>query len=280
MSTDRAPNLPPGPFRVEQLSPGDHYELSNGNAIRCSPAGGSGARGTIAAARVIDSDPAVESAGIDAGFQLGPKTLRAPDVSVGVPDRPGWVKGVPPLAVEIADRGQDEAELQEKIAQLLEAGTQVVWVVRMQPPRHVEVHRVDVPVARAYVGQLLTAPGILKNPIPVEALWDREVAHEVTFHNLLERRGIESLEHLREQALEEGRQEGRQEGRIEGDVEATGRLLELARATLRKAAADRRLALSPAAEAAIAHCTELPTLMAWSLAIGGGTLPPPLTASA
>ena len=202
MSTERPTYFPSGPFRVEQLSPGDHYELSNGNPIRCSPTGGSGARGTIAAARVIDSDPAVESAGVRAGFQFGPKTLRAPDVSVGVPDLPGWVKGVPPLAVEIADRGQDEAELQEKIGQLLEAGTQVVWVVRMQPPRHVEVHRVGAPMGRAYVGQMLTAPGILKNPIPVAALWDRKVAHEVTLHNLLERRGIESLERLREDNLD------------------------------------------------------------------------------
>ncbi len=193
----------PGPFTADQLRPGDRYELSNGHAIWCAPTGGSGARSAIAAGQVIDSDPAVQSAGIDAGFTTGPKQLRAPDVSVGVPDEAGWISGVPPLAIEIADRGQDEAELRAKVTELLAAGTRLIWVVRMRPPRHVEIHEPGKPRRTAGVGDLLHAPGILQNPVPVESLWDREVAHDVTLRNLLQRRGFDSLEAVAAQGREE-----------------------------------------------------------------------------
>jgi hypothetical protein len=38
-----------------------------------------------------------------------------------------------------------------------------------------------------YPGGTLAAPGILKNTVPVEALYDREAAHRQTFRNLLRR---------------------------------------------------------------------------------------------
>lgn len=179
---------------------------------------------------------------------------------------------MPPLAVEIADRGQDENDLQVKIAEFLAAGTQVIWVVRLQPPRHVEVHRPGKSMVRAGVGELLSAPGILKNPIPVEALWDRDVAHDITFQNLLERRGIESLDRIRDEAREEGRQEG--------DEHATRRLLDTARATLRRAIAGQGLPLSVHADAAISSCADLATLMNWSMAIASGAIPDALAPGA
>ena len=65
--------------------------------------------------RVLGSDPDVSEGGVEAGHQLTDDTLRSPDVSVGnVPRRPGWVQGAPPLAVEIASAGQDEAELDSR----------------------------------------------------------------------------------------------------------------------------------------------------------------------
>src|SRR5690606_20834455 len=98
-----------GPFVVDQVREGDRYELSRGHPFYCAPTGGDGARGTGTGFLVLATDPDVEEAGIDAGYALDENTLRAPDVSVGnVPDRPGWVKGVPPLAVEYAGTGQDE----------------------------------------------------------------------------------------------------------------------------------------------------------------------------
>jgi len=50
------------------------------------------------------------------------------------------------------------------------------------------------PVQLYRPGQRLEAPGVLKNPVPVEALYDRDAAHEVTLRNLLQRRGYSDLE--------------------------------------------------------------------------------------
>jgi predicted transposase YdaD len=65
-------------------------------------------------------------------------------------------------------------------------------------------------------GEALLAPGVLKNPVLVEALYDREAAHEATLRNLLQRRGYEDIEAVREEGRDEGRKEGRNEGRKEG----------------------------------------------------------------
>ncbi len=95
-----------GPFRAEQLRSGDPYELSRGHAIYCTPASGRGSRANLLGGQVLGTDPDVESAGVDTGFSPSPDTLRAPDVAIGnVADKPGWVPGVPPLAVEYADTG-------------------------------------------------------------------------------------------------------------------------------------------------------------------------------
>ncbi|MFN7135140.1 MAG: right-handed parallel beta-helix repeat-containing protein, partial [Myxococcales bacterium] len=121
-----------GPFHAAQIAPGSRYELSDGHAILCMPTGGRGSRSNLVGASVLETDPAVASAGVDTGFSPTPKTLRAPDVAVGnVPDAPGWTNVAPPLAVEYADTGQDEEELQARIRDLLAHGTRYVWVVRL-----------------------------------------------------------------------------------------------------------------------------------------------------
>ncbi|MEO1087035.1 MAG: hypothetical protein AAFY88_22595, partial [Acidobacteriota bacterium] len=104
-----------GPYTADQIRSGDPYELSEGEAVYCLPTGGRGSRANALGAAVVSSDPDVESVGVDSGFSPEPGTLRAPDVAVGVSDGPGWTAGVPPLAIEYADRGQDEDELQAKI---------------------------------------------------------------------------------------------------------------------------------------------------------------------
>jgi hypothetical protein len=147
---------------------------------------------------VLASDPAVQDVGFGVGFSPSPEILRAPDLSVGeIPDQPGWVQGVPPLAVEYADTGQDEADLQIKIRELFAAGTRHVWVVRLTGPRRVEVHQPGQGMRIANPGEQLTAPGILANAVPVEALYDREAADRVIFRNLLQREGYGSLEEIR-----------------------------------------------------------------------------------
>lgn len=276
--------LAPGPFRADQLRSGDPYELSNGHPIQCLPTGGRGSRANLIGAALLDSDPAVESAGVDTGFALTPGTLRAPDVAVGnVADAPGWVKDqAPPLAVEYADSGQDEAELAARIADLLAGGTRLLWVVRLVGPQRVEVHAPGVPMRLAYPGERLEAPGILQNPVPVAALFDRTAAHEVTLRNLLQRKGYRDLEQVQEEARArgeeagrvQGKAEGRAEGRTEGQTEgkAEGELAAL-RDALLLVLAQRGLVLTPRERTAIADCTDAGRLRQWlgQAAVAAGT---------
>lgn len=222
--SDKHPRTGRGPFHADQLKSGDPYELSDGHAIYCAPTGGDGSRRIGTGFAVIDTDPGVSEAGVDTGYSPAPGTLWAPDIAVGnVADTAGWVPGVPPLAVEYAGSGQDEDALQEKIADLLARGTQWVWVVRLAMPRHVEVHAPGKTMERLGVGQQLRAPGVLRNPIAVEALLDRDAAHEATLRNLLQRHGYASLDELREQGIQQGREQGIQQGREQGRAEALRR---------------------------------------------------------
>jgi hypothetical protein len=110
--------------------------------------------------------------------------------------------------------GQDEDELRDKIRTLLMAGTRCVWAVRLTGLRRVEVHEPKVPHYLAYPGQFLEAPGVLRNPVPVEALYDPQAAHKAALRHLLQRRGYADLEAVRE------------EGRDEGELALVLRLLE------------------------------------------------------
>jgi hypothetical protein len=185
-------------------------------------------RAKLLGGSVLDSDPAVEEAGIDTGYSPSSETLRAPDVAVGnVPNTPGWVQGAPPLAVEYADTGQDEKELALKISELLAAGTKIVWVVRLSGPHRVEVHEDGQELRLVRPGEELTAPGILQNPVPVNALYDREAAHAVTFRNLLQRQGYRDLDEIRG----EGQQQALRES-ILAVLEARGLSVDAARSAL------------------------------------------------
>ncbi len=70
------PRLSPesGPFRAYQPRDGDRYELSHGHPIYCAPARREHAAPNIAGAEIIDSDPEVAWAGVDAGFSPEPGT--------------------------------------------------------------------------------------------------------------------------------------------------------------------------------------------------------------
>lgn len=207
--------------------------------------GGRGSRANLVGGSVLDSDPAVEEAGVDTGYSPSPETLRAPDVAVGnVPDTPGWVDGAPPLAVEYADTGQDEKELTTKIAELFAAGTKLVWVVRLVGPRRVEVHEPDREMRLVRPGEDVVAPGILQNPVPVEALYDRRAAHEVTLRNLLQRQGYHDLDAVRG--------EGREEG------------CEALRATILDVLEARGLAVDENAHVVLGGCHDLKTLRLWT----------------
>ena len=241
-----------GPFTADQLRSGDPYELSNGHAIQVLPTGGRGSGANAIGAAVLRSDPDVESVGVDPGFSPEPGTLRAPDVAVGVSDEPGWTKGAPPLAIEYADRGQNEDDLKVKIRELLDAGTQIIWVVRLEGLRRVEVHQADEPMRLAHAGDELTAPGILRNPVPVAALYDWRTAEGVTLRNLLQKQGFQDLDDV----LEKGRKEGRSEGREEGELHAR-------RSVLLEMIDDRGLELDEAQRHRIEECRDLDQLKVW-----------------
>src|SRR5262249_34523905 len=160
------------------------------------------------------------------------------DIGVGgLANEPGWSSTAPPLCVEYADGGQDENTLEDKIEQLFKWGTRLLWVVRMNGPRRVEVHEQGKPRRIVGPGGVLRAPGILKNPVPIDALYDRDAAHEQTFTNLLQRKGYENLDAVMD----------------------AGRLVE-ARSALRLVLASRTLAVSAEDDARIEACNDLPTL--------------------
>lgn len=235
-----------GPFHADQLRSGDPYELSGGHPVHCMPTGGRGSLATGAGYKALVNDPAVEDVGIDTGFSPVSDTMRAPDLSVGkISDAPGWVHGVPQLAVEYADTGQDEEDLRQKIDDLLTAGTELVWVVRLDGPRRIEVHAPDQPVRKVLPGEELEAPGILAHAVPVEALYDRDKADEIDFRNILRRlSGHDSLDAIRD--------EGKAEGKVEGKAEAIFSILEARDVTVSKIVRGR-----------ILSCTDLEVLEGW-----------------
>lgn len=238
-----------GPFRADMVREGDPYEISNGHPVLCMPTGERGGAGVMVGGIAIGSDPGLDDIGASLGTEVGysprPEVLRAPDLSVTPgTNNPGWVKGVPPLAIEYADKGQDEGDLKLKINELLEAGTEAVWVVRLTGARRVEVYHNDGTIGLVLPGQSLTAPGILRRPIPIEALYERDAALKHAMENHLSRFGYRSLDEVRA--------EGRQEGGLEG-----------LRSALRRVLGRRRLALSAEQDVQIAGEQDPDRLARW-----------------
>lgn len=234
-----------GPFRPEQLRSGDPYEVSHGHAVWCAPTGADGTGPNGRGFMVLDTDPMAANAGVDAGMQVGALTMRAPDVAVGAfQEKGGWIQGALPLAVEYAGQGQDEDELREKIDDLLSHGTKYIWVVRLNGPRRVEVHERGKAVRTVLPGEQLTAPGVLKNPVRVEALYDRDAAQEAALTNLLQRKGYESLDEVRRESIEKGIEQGIERGIEQGIEKVIGSLERIfARRIGRPLTADERATL-------------------------------------
>lgn len=246
-----------GPFHADQLGDDDRYELSGGHPIYCAPSRREHAGPNLTGAAAIETDPDVPWAGVDAGFAPDQGTLRAPDVAIGpAGDETGWIRGVPPLAVEYAGHGQDEQDLRDKVAELLSRGTQHIWVVRLVGPRRVEVYRPGEPMRVVGLGESLTAPGILRNPVPVAALFDREAAHEATLRNLLQRKGYRDLEQVRADSRMEGEALGETKGEAKGEMMAL-------RGALLLVIEERGLSLSPAQSSLITECTDPARLRDW-----------------
>ncbi|XYH99905.1 hypothetical protein ACMHYB_09150 [Sorangium sp. So ce1128] len=68
---------------ADQLRPGDPYELSEGRPVACMATGRRGGRSNLVGGEVLDTEPAVEAAGVDVGVSprlemLGSSGMRFP----------------------------------------------------------------------------------------------------------------------------------------------------------------------------------------------------------
>jgi Uma2 family endonuclease len=144
----------------------DRYELVRGNLRVSEPPGG--VHGQVAVRLASRLHLHVEAAAlgtvlVEAGFILrrGPDTVRGPDISFvsGQQVDPGRVPSTflpfaPDLAIEILSPEDRPATIDEKVADYLEAGTRLVWVLDPKA-RSLVIHRPDGAV------EVVTEPGVL-----------------------------------------------------------------------------------------------------------------------
>ena len=115
----------------------------------------------------------------EAGFCLSrdPDTVRAPDVAfvckgrMPNPRPKGFFEGSPDIAVEVISPGDTMEEVEDKVAEYLEAGTVAVWVLNPRR-RTVSVHSPDGRVRRLQATDLLEGGDVFPGfSIAVSALF-------------------------------------------------------------------------------------------------------------
>jgi Uma2 family endonuclease len=133
MTAEELLKLPRGKFR---------YELVKGELITMSPAGSE--HGAVIMNLAVPLGYYIKANrlgivfGAETGFKLAsnPDTVRAPDISfvrseripkTGIPK--SYWPGAPDLAVEVLSPGDTVAEVEEKIAEWLDAGANAVWII-------------------------------------------------------------------------------------------------------------------------------------------------------
>ena len=115
----------------------------------------------------------------EAGFLLGLDHVRAPDTAFvsherreEIGRRAGYFPGPPDLAVEVISPSNRRDELEEKIADYLEAGTKAVIVVHPQS-RSVSIHRPDADVVTLAETDTLEAPDVIPGwSMPVSRIFE------------------------------------------------------------------------------------------------------------
>ena len=158
----------------EMPDDGFRYELVKGELRRMSPAGGEhGAiiiNVTLLVASHVKSNDLGVCFGAETGFKItsDPDTVRAPDLAFvgrervpegGIP-RQFW-PGAPDLAVEVLSPGDTYSEVEDKVADWLDAGTRAVWVVNPKR-RTVSVYRATSDVRRLCEGDELDGGDVVR----------------------------------------------------------------------------------------------------------------------
>ena len=158
---------------LELPDDGWRYELRRGELIRMSPTGavhGDVTAELSARMRVHGREQRLGRVfGAETGFRLSadPDTVRAPDVAFvraerltdGVPE--GYFQGAPDIAVEVVSPADRAADVREKVAEYLAAGSQLVWVVYPRPCG-VSVFRADGSTTELTANDTLEGEDVLR----------------------------------------------------------------------------------------------------------------------
>ena len=127
-------------FRLSTV--GRRYELVKGELFEMPPAGGRHGNVAMQIGSLLNTCVRSRQLGhvfaAETGFILGrnPDTVRAPDASfvargrLPTGDLPaGYLDVAPDLAVEVVSPSDREGEVQDNVADWLQAGTSLVWVI-------------------------------------------------------------------------------------------------------------------------------------------------------
>jgi Uma2 family endonuclease len=166
----------PAPLTAEQLlgiqPRHKRVELVRGVMVVREPAGYRHGRVAAAMAGRLLAHVAATRAGhvlsAETGFQIGhdPDTVRAPDVAFVAagrapdPEPAGFARLAPDLVIEVLSPGDRPGEVLTKVADWLEAGTRLVWVV--DPERRLgRVYRADGSERTATLGEALDGEDVV-----------------------------------------------------------------------------------------------------------------------
>ena len=165
---------------------GFRYELVRGELRKMSPAGRLHGRYGgyihISMGGHVMANDLGETYNSDTGFELAPNHVRMPDASfvlqeriAAMPDEPGYVPGPPDVAVEVISPSDRYTDVEEKVADYLEAGTRAVVVVNPRN-RTVRVHRSPTDVVSLTESDTLEVDDVIPGwRMPIRDIFRRRV---------------------------------------------------------------------------------------------------------
>lgn len=168
---------------------GFRYELVRGELRKMSPAGRLHGRYGgyihISMGGHVMANDLGETYSSDTGFELAPNHVRMPDASFvrqeridAMPDEPGYVPGPPDVAVEVISPSDRYTDVEEKVADYLEAGALAVVVVNPRN-RTVRVHRSPTGVVSLTESDTLEVDDVIPGwRMPIKDIFRRRMGVE------------------------------------------------------------------------------------------------------